>query len=107
MNRWFIFAAICGLLLTSMAASSCSSRAADDRAVEVQGVLLLKGNEPHVHWVLEVSDNEHWELRGLSDSSARALQTQRVKVKGLLRPDIRSASLLPTLVVVEFGPLTK
>lgn len=107
MNRRFIFVATCGLLLTSMAASSCSSRAANGRAVEVHGVLLLKGNEPYVHWVLEVSDTEHWELRGLSDSSARKLETQRVKVKGLIRPDIRSASLLPTLVVVEFGPLTK
>lgn len=107
MKRRFVFVATCGLLLISMAVSSCSSSAADDRAVEVQGILLLKGNEPHVHWVLEVSDTEHWELRGLNDSSARALQAQRVKVKGLIRPDIRSALLLPTLEVVEFGPLAK
>ena len=107
MNRRFGFAATCGLLLTCMAVSSCTSRAADNRAIEVEGVLLLKENEPHVHWVLEVSDSEHWELRGLNDSSARALQMQRVKVKGLMRPGIRSTSMLPTLVVVEFSPLAK
>lgn len=103
MNRRTLSLATCGLILACTAASSCSSRAADPDVKEVEGVLLRKGSEPRAHWVLLVSDTEQWELIGLSDSSARALQTRRIKVRGRMRPGPRSASLLPTLVVLEFS----
>lgn len=106
MNRRFLSLATCGLLLTGIGVSSCHSRAAASGTSEVEGILLLKGNEPHVYWVLAVSDTEQWELAGLNSTSVRSLQTQRVKVKGRVRPDARSASLLPTLLVIEITPLT-
>lgn len=102
MNRRFALIATSSLL-TSVAASSCGRHVEDAGFTMVEGVLLLKGSEPHVHWVLVVSETEQWELRGLNKAFAQSLQTRRVRVTGRITPDARSALLLPILVVHDLG----
>lgn len=105
MNWRFLSLTTCSLLLTGMSLSACRGHGTDPGSREIEGVLLLKGSEPHGHWVLAVSDTEQWELLGLNGNSARSLQTQRIQVKARFQADVGSASLLPALMVIEVRPL--
>jgi hypothetical protein len=105
MNRRLLSLATSILLLAAIAVASCSSRVPDTGTIEVEGILLLRGNVPHTRWVLVVSDTEQWELLGLSEASAGHLQRRQVKVMGQVHPDAPSASREPALVVLALSAL--
>lgn len=90
-------------------AAACHGRVASAGTIEIEGTLVLKGNEPFAQPVVVVSDKEQWELLGLHRSEAENHQNQVVKVKGeVVHEATPSTARLPSLRVLYLTPrLTK
>lgn len=54
------------------------------KKLTIQGVLILKGNDPFIYPVLVSADGTQWELKGLGSEEAKKLQNQPVAVQGHL-----------------------
>lgn len=106
MRRWLASFAVTASLPLAVA---CQGGVASAGTIEIEGTLVLKGNEPFVQTVVVVSDKEQWELLGLHRSEAENHQNQVVKVKGqVVREATPSTARLPSLKVLDFTPrLTK
>jgi hypothetical protein len=51
----------------------------------LEGILVLKGNEPATVPALMVKDSELWELQNVSLATAKRLQNKRIEVTGWSR----------------------
>lgn len=67
-----------------LALPACAQTPAEQQGqtITIAGKLVLWGNAPHVYPVLIASDGQTWQLEGLSDTDALALQNQRIVVTG-------------------------
>jgi hypothetical protein len=106
MRRWPASLAVTASLPLAVA---CQGGVANAGTTEIEGTLVLKGNEPFVQAVVVVSDKEQWELLGLHRSEAENHQNQVVKVKGqVVHEATPSTARRPSLKVLDFTPrLTK
>lgn len=76
----------CGLSLLG----ACSAPAAgiptpatrSSQQIQLQGLLLLRGNAPHAQAILQTATGEIWELQGLSQWQIDQWQRRRVQVQG-------------------------
>ncbi|SMC29290.1 hypothetical protein SAMN02745857_03739 [Andreprevotia lacus DSM 23236] len=90
-------ASICNLALPA-----CAQTPADQQGqtITIAGKLVLWGSAPHVYPVLIASDGQSWQLEGLSDADALALQNQHIVVTG-------AVDALPLDGVLHFLPMLR
>jgi hypothetical protein len=85
--------------MTVLVAAACAAVPRSGETVTLQGVLVLKGNEPFTTTALMVDDSELWELQNVPAGTAKRLQNKRVEVSGLvIRPSAIGVQL-PSLRV--------
>jgi len=76
--------------------------------IEIEGTLVLRGNEPFAQAVVVVSSSEQWTLSGVQRADIENHQNQTVRVKGQVVHEATPLTVRPaTLRVQELSPLTK
>lgn len=105
MRRYLLSLAI----MVGMQLAACQGGQGSARLIEVEGKLVLKGNEPFAQAVIVISETEQWLLLGLLRSEIESHQNQIVRVTGEVVHDARpSAARLPSMRVQALSPrLTK
>lgn len=96
-------------VMVGLQLAACHGSVASAETIEIEGTLVLKGNEPFAQAVVVVSNSEQWALLGVLRSEIENHQNQIVRVKGqVVHEATASASRLPSLRVQALSPrLTK
>lgn len=94
---------LAGCLAAVLAAAGCSATPVDGAAV-LEGTLVLRGNEPHVSFVLVRPAGEQWELQDVPAATGRRLQNRTVRVTGVVTRAPGGGWQLPALRVSQLQP---
>lgn len=90
-------------IVASVQLAACQGLA-NAGTMEIEGRLVLRGNEPFVHPVVVVSDSEQWALLGVRRSDVERHQNQVVRVRGLVvQAATPSTARLPSLRVQDLS----
>lgn len=96
-------------ILAGLQLAGCQGDVASAGAIEIEGTLVLKGNEPFAQAVVVVSDSEQWALLGVDRSEIESHQDQVVRIRGqVVHEATPSTPGLPSLRVRKLSQrLTK